>query len=90
MTLGLMTALFEVTVAHGLTHLCAVIDPALLRMLGKLGLHFVSVGEPIEFHGRRQPVYIDAHTLVAVQAATQPEIYDVVSAGGVLQLSNSH
>lgn len=90
MTLGLMTALFEVALVHGITHLCAVIDPALLRMLSKLGLRFVSVGDPIEFHGQRQPVYVDGNMLMASQAVTHPEIHDVVSAGGVLQPLNSH
>lgn len=85
LTLGLMTAIHEVCVLKDLTHLCAVIDIALLRLLRGLGLRFIPVGDPVEFHGRRQPVYAYVRDLMAGQAETHPDIYSVVSAGGLLQ-----
>jgi N-acyl amino acid synthase of PEP-CTERM/exosortase system len=57
MKMGLFASIFEIAREHGITHICAVIDRALLRMLTSLGLHFTKAGPPIDFHGMRQPVY---------------------------------
>lgn len=85
-TLGLMTSMFEICLDEGLTHLCAVIDPALLRLLAKLGLHFNTVGPCVEYHGPRQPVYVSCFDLRNRLIAEHPEIYRVISADGRFKL----
>lgn len=74
MALGLFAGIFEIVVTHKLTHLCAIIDPALLRMLRRLYLRFTPVGDIVNFHGKRQPVFTSCADLHE----------------GVLQLPESH
>ncbi|MFZ5609452.1 MAG: PEP-CTERM/exosortase system-associated acyltransferase [Pseudomonadota bacterium] len=84
--LGLMTGVFDQVLKFGLSHLCAIIDPALLRLLRRLGIEFQAVGAPVEFHGLRQPVYARCQDLVAHLRFARPEIYRVISRDGRLAL----
>lgn len=82
MTLGLMTSIFEMAVEARLTHLCAIIDPALMRLLRMLGLQFTPVGARVDFHGPRQPVYASVKDLLDGVAAHSPQLARVISADG--------
>jgi N-acyl amino acid synthase of PEP-CTERM/exosortase system len=83
-TIGLFASIFQMTRENSLTHLCAIIDPALLRMLSRLGLHFNMAGERIDFHGPRQPVYASGSELLERLADEQPEIYElIISSSGM-------
>jgi len=83
MTLGLMSGIIEMAIENGMSHLCAVIDPALLRILRSLGLRFELAGALVEFHGRRQPVWCDLHDLLEGQRQTHPAIHAVLTKGGL-------
>lgn len=85
MTLGLMTSILEISLEANLTHLCAIIDPALLRMLRMLGLRFEAVGPLVEFHGPRQPVFAPVKELVDGVKRDYPEVHAVITAGGRLK-----
>ncbi len=80
-TLGLFASIFQIVRENRLTHLCAVIDPGLLRILSRLGLHFHKAGSAIEFHGTRQPVYASGEELLVRLAEDQPAIYELIVAG---------
>ena len=54
-TFGLIRGVVEVCRDHGISHICAVMEPALIRILGRFGLHFKKIGHLVEFHGIRQP-----------------------------------
>ncbi len=82
MTLGLMAGITEMALEAGMSHLCAIIDPALLRILRRLGLIFECAGPEVDFHGMRQPVWCDMHDLLAAQALTHPEIASVLNQDG--------
>lgn len=84
--LGLMTGIFDQVLKFDLTHLCAIIDPALLRLLRRLGIEFHPIGGPVEFHGMRQPVIARCSDLVEQLASNRPEIYQVVSRSEHLHL----
>ncbi|HLU91372.1 MAG TPA: PEP-CTERM/exosortase system-associated acyltransferase [Pedomonas sp.] len=90
MTLGLMTSIFEIALETNLTHLCAIIDPALLRMLRMLGLRFEAVGPLVEFHGPRQPVFAPLKQLIDGVARDYPEVHEVITAGGRLSIDGRH
>lgn len=90
MTLGLMTSILEIALEARLTHLCAIIDPALLRMLRMLGLHFEAVGPLVEFHGPRQPVFASVRQLVDGVERDFPEVHAVITARGRLQVHGQH
>ncbi len=77
--LGLMQTVFEITLRHKLTHLCAIIDPALLRLVRRLGLEFHKVGDLIEFHGWRQPVYCDNQEILQTVYNNHRDVWDVIT-----------
>ena len=78
-TLGLLQTVFEITLRHNLTHLCAIIDPALLRLVRRLGLEFHPVGDLIEFHGWRQPIYCDNQEILETVYKKRREVWDVIT-----------
>jgi len=55
LTLGLVQAVLMMGLGGRITHLVAIMEPSLLRLLGRLGIDFRPIGGPIEHHGLRQP-----------------------------------
>jgi N-acyl amino acid synthase of PEP-CTERM/exosortase system len=84
MALGLMKAVVQMSVAHGMTHLCAVMDPALLRLLARLGIRFDPLGPLVNYHGRRQPCHRRIATILAGLRADRPDAWDVITDRGTL------
>lgn len=83
-TLGLMQAIFVMSLRHNMTHLCAIIDPALLRLLSRLGLDFIAEGELVEFHGMRQPVWCEIESFLSGIYERRPDIWDIITDRGAL------
>lgn len=54
-TLGLLAAVVHMSAAHGITHWCAVMEPALLRLLRRFSVRFDPIGPFIDYRGKRQP-----------------------------------
>ncbi len=83
-TLGLMTAALQMGKPRGISHVCAVMEPSLLRLLGYLGLHFEPIGPVVEYYGWRQPCYARLSDLFSTLQKTRPDVWDVVTDGGAL------
>lgn len=83
-TLGLMTAAMQMGRPHGITHVCAVMDPALLRLLARLGIHFEELGPPVPYHGWRQPCFAAVRDLLHRVWLERPDIWDVITDRGRL------
>ncbi|MBL8838994.1 MAG: PEP-CTERM/exosortase system-associated acyltransferase [Alphaproteobacteria bacterium] len=84
LTLGLMTGVLQLSVAAGITHLCAVMEPALLRLLARQGISFAPLGPLVEYHGLRQPAYGLVRQIVDDLRETHPEHWDIVTDDGRL------
>ena len=54
-SLGLFTAVMQMAHAHHITHCYAVMEPALLRLLGRFGVTFNRIGPDVDYHGNRTP-----------------------------------
>ena len=54
-SLGLIRGMFGICLEHGISHIAAVMEPALIRILHKLGLEFAPVGGVVVHHGLRRP-----------------------------------
>jgi N-acyl amino acid synthase of PEP-CTERM/exosortase system len=85
LSLGLVQAMVCTSAAYGITHWVAEMEPALLRMYAKLGIHWHPLGEMIEYHGRRQPCWTRVDTMLARTYRERPEIWDLVTDGGACQ-----
>lgn len=65
-SLGLLRAVGRLAADNQVTTLCAVMSPALLRLMNeRFGLRFEPLGPIIDYHGRRQPCLADVAELRA-------------------------
>ena len=54
----------EICAEYGATHICAVMEPALIRLLRRIGLYFTEIGDLVNHHGLRQPCVARLENLV--------------------------
>jgi len=76
-TVGLITTALRLCFANGITHVCAVMDPALLRLLSRFAIRFKALGAQVEYHGWRQPCFT---TVAAMLTEMELERHDVWAA----------
>jgi len=81
-TLGLMKAVVKMSAEHGVTDLFAVMEPALLRLLGRFGIFFRPLGSLVEYHGLRQPCHARVVDLLDKCGREAPEVWNFVTDGG--------
>ena len=72
--LGLIGGLIAAAEGHGMTHFCAVMEPCLIRLLGRFGIHFTAHGNLVEHHGLRQPCWIEIAALLEQVGSERPDI----------------
>ena len=84
MCLGLIQSLVRMSAQHGITHWCAVMEPKLLRMLANMSIHFEPIGDPVEYHGRRQPCYCHVDSVLNQVRSERFEFWEVLTDGGSL------
>jgi N-acyl amino acid synthase of PEP-CTERM/exosortase system len=63
-TFGLIRGILGICLEHEITLLAAVMEPALLRILSRLGLDFEPMGPLVQYHGLRQPCAADIPKLI--------------------------
>lgn len=63
-TFGLIRGVLEICTEYRIANICAVMEPALIRILKRFGLEFEQIGDLIEHHGRRQPCIARLSALV--------------------------
>ncbi len=83
-TLGLMKAIVRMSIDHDITHWSVVIEPTLQRLLRKLGIYFIPVGELVEYHGRRRTLYNEISAVLDKIYETHHEIWAVITDYGQL------
>lgn len=83
-SLGLMRAIVEMSASADITHLYAVMEPKLLRMLTRLGIHFETIGPVVEYHGTRQPCFCDLGDLLSQTLRKRPDVWAVITDEGRL------
>jgi len=84
MALGLIKGVGQMSVQYGITNLCAVMDPALLRLLLRLGIRFDPLGPPIKYHGTRQPCHAKPLAISKGLRAERPDAWDLITDQGTL------
>ncbi len=80
MSLGLIRGIAQLAAEHGVTHVCAVMAPALLRLLDRFGLTFERLGPLISYHGERQPCIAAVEGLLDGLARYHGDYHQVVEA----------
>jgi N-acyl amino acid synthase of PEP-CTERM/exosortase system len=85
--LGLIQIVLQMSVARGITHWAAVMEPALLRMLVAMGIRFNPIGPRISHHGIRQPAFCHIPSVLEMLFYDKPRYWDVVTKEGALSYS---
>ena len=80
--LALMRGLVQLSQAQGVTHLCAMMERTLLRLLRATAIHFEEMGPVVEYHGLRQPAFCDLTEMLHRTAKEQPVAWNYITAGG--------
>jgi N-acyl amino acid synthase of PEP-CTERM/exosortase system len=75
--LGLITAVRQIASANGITHVAAIMKPALLRRLQLLGLSFDQVHSPVNHHGWRVPCFTRIERLEGDVQRQRPDLWGV-------------
>jgi len=57
--IGLYMAAATMAIDTGIKHAYVMMEPRLARSMKFVGIKFIQLGEPIEYHGRRAPYYIN-------------------------------
>ena len=82
LSIGLMQGLVCNSRRHGIVDWVAEMEPALLRMLKKLGIHFTNMGPVVHFHGRRQPCYAHIDELLMRVKQERPDVWGLITKDG--------
>lgn len=83
-SIGLMRGVVELAAENEVSHLCALMEPALLRLLARLGVHFQPVGPMIHYHGHRQPCFADLDQLLARTWTERRDVWEVLTGEGII------
>lgn len=82
LSLGLVQAMVSLSAREGITHWVAEMEPALLRMYARLGIHWNNVGPLIQFRGKRQPCYTKLDEMLERTKQERPDVWDLITRGG--------
>jgi len=89
--LGLIRSCVEMSVRESITHWAAMMEPALLRLLTRLGIHFNPLGPLVDHHGRRQPCWVDLDVMLRRVFNERPDVWNVITDSGRLwPLTDAH
>ena len=83
-TVGLITIALRLAFAHGITHVCAVMEPALLRLLARFAIKFKPLGAQVEYHGWRQPCYTTVAAMLSEIELERPRMWETITDNGRL------
>lgn len=82
--LGLIRGLVQMSIEYHVTHWFAIMEPSLIRLLAKLGIYFKPIGTLINYHGMRQPCYIELSELLRRVHTDQLHVWEVITDKGYL------
>jgi N-acyl amino acid synthase of PEP-CTERM/exosortase system len=80
----LIQGLVRMSMEHGINYWCALMEPTLQRMLAAMAIRFRPIGPMVEFHGLRQPCYIDVDAMLVAIMRERPAFWEIVTDGGSL------
>ncbi len=83
-SLGLFSAVMRMVNTHGVTHCYAVMEPALLRLLGRFGVIFNRIGPDVDYHGTRVPCLGTVEEALPSIKLAAPSVWDLITNRGEL------
>lgn len=83
-SLGLFAAVMRMVREHDVTHCYAVMEPALLRLVGRFGVIFNRIGADVDYHGLRVPCLAIVDEALPQIHAVAPSVWDLITNRGEL------
>jgi N-acyl amino acid synthase of PEP-CTERM/exosortase system len=83
-SLGLFAAVMRMVHEHHITHCYAVMESALLRLLGRFGIIFNRIGPDVDYHGTRVPCITLAEQSLPNIKKIAPSVWDLITNRGEL------
>jgi N-acyl amino acid synthase of PEP-CTERM/exosortase system len=83
-SLGLIAAVLRMAHDHGVSHFYAVMEPALLRLLGRFGIIFNRIGPDVDYHGKRTPCLGAIGEILPNIHSACPAVWDLITNRGEL------
>ena len=74
----LFKAVYQVSLDLGVSHWVCMMPTALQLRMAMLGVTFEAVGEPVDYHGLRQPCVGVAHRILSSLEVDNPEMYKFI------------
>lgn len=74
-TLELYRCMFQYSLAYGLTHWLAAMEPALARLLARLGFLFVPIGEAVDYKPVKVPYLASIKNIERNVCHRSPDVY---------------
>jgi N-acyl amino acid synthase of PEP-CTERM/exosortase system len=81
-TFGLIQAVLMMAVAGDITHIVAMMEPPLLRLLQRLGIEFHPIGGLVDHHGLRQPGWAAIERLIDRVRDCHHELWEIATDTG--------
>jgi N-acyl amino acid synthase of PEP-CTERM/exosortase system len=79
---GLIQAIVMMSAVGGITHIVAMMEPALLRLLRRMSIEFYPVGGLVEHHGLRQPGWAAMGHLCQRVKECHRELWEIATDAG--------
>ena len=80
--LGLMRAIVQMSLEHGITDWLAVMEPSLLRLLSRFGICFAPLGPLVSYHGMRQPCHANVGRMLERTHQEHFDLWEFVTESG--------
>ena len=81
-SLGLFAAVMRMVHTHGVTHCYAVMEPALLRLIGRFGVVFNRIGPDVDYHGLRIPCLGTVEEALPSIQRVAPSVWELITNRG--------
>ena len=78
--ISLYLQVINMCMRSGRVHAYVMIEPALARVLRRIGIHFIQIGNPIDFNGTRAPYYLDIRTTATTLKPEYCKLRDILEA----------
>jgi N-acyl amino acid synthase of PEP-CTERM/exosortase system len=82
MTFGLMEGIVRRSAEAGITHVCAAMEPSLLRLFSRFSIYFRPFGPLLNYHGKRQPCWVNLLVGLDRVYREQREVWKRLTADG--------
>lgn len=79
---GLAQASMRLSAENGITHWFGLMEPIFIKRVARLGIIFDEVGEAVDYHGKRKPIFSSLESMLSRLYLRQPEVWKVMTDGG--------